>query len=160
MPLVALKLFQVFPKRGDAQNFRSDVATDESATTLLAVDSSGNVVQKTEGNISVSWDEIDDKPSTFNPSSHTHDDRYYTETEVDALLADTDTLFGDYSESGVDYEVKTPVGIDGAIFTMKATATIDVTVAGAGTIDGETSVTLYEGEALLLRSNGTEWMVS
>jgi hypothetical protein len=153
MPLVALKLFQVFPKRGDAQNFRSDVATDESATTLLAVDSSGNVVQKTEGNISVSWDEIDDKPSTFTPSSHTHDDRYYTETEIG-------TLFGDYAESAVDYVVPTPTDKDGGLFTMKATATIAVTVAGAGTIDGETSVTLYEGEALLLRSNGTEWMVS
>lgn len=32
------------------------------------------------------WDDIADKPSTFAPSAHTHDDRYYTETETDSLL--------------------------------------------------------------------------
>ena len=30
------------------------------------------------------WDRIEDKPSTFAPSSHNHDDRYYTETELNA----------------------------------------------------------------------------
>ena len=34
----------------------------------------------------VSWEEIENKPSTFTPSAHTHDDRYYTETEVNNLL--------------------------------------------------------------------------
>jgi hypothetical protein len=33
------------------------------------------------------WAGITDKPSTFSPSTHTHDDRYYTEGEVDTLLA-------------------------------------------------------------------------
>ncbi len=33
------------------------------------------------------WDEIVGKPATFTPTSHNHDDRYYTETEVDAALA-------------------------------------------------------------------------
>lgn len=28
------------------------------------------------------WDEIGSKPSSFPPSSHTHDDRYYTESEI------------------------------------------------------------------------------
>ena len=32
------------------------------------------------------WEGITNKPSTFPPSSHNHDDRYYTETEVDSLL--------------------------------------------------------------------------
>ena len=30
------------------------------------------------------WGEISGKPSTFTPSSHTHDDRYYTESEIDS----------------------------------------------------------------------------
>ena len=30
---------------------------------------------------SVTWDNVSGKPSTFSPSAHTHDDRYYTETE-------------------------------------------------------------------------------
>lgn len=35
---------------------------------------------------SYSWDEITDKPSSFTPVSHNHDDRYYTETEMDSKL--------------------------------------------------------------------------
>lgn len=35
---------------------------------------------------SYSWSEITSKPSTFTPSSHTHDDRYYTETEINTKL--------------------------------------------------------------------------
>lgn len=34
----------------------------------------------------IKWSEINGKPSTFTPSSHTHDDRYYTETEIDTKL--------------------------------------------------------------------------
>lgn len=37
--------------------------------------------------IDVSWSGISGKPSTFPPSSHTHDDRYYTETEIDTKLS-------------------------------------------------------------------------
>ena len=33
-----------------------------------------------------SWSSISGKPSTFAPSSHTHDNRYYTEAEVNNLL--------------------------------------------------------------------------
>lgn len=36
---------------------------------------------------SVDWDDVDNKPSTFAPSAHNHDDRYYTESEVDNLLS-------------------------------------------------------------------------
>lgn len=34
----------------------------------------------------VSWSNVSDKPSTFSPSSHTHDDRYYTESEINTKL--------------------------------------------------------------------------
>ena len=34
------------------------------------------------------WSAITSKPSTFAPSSHTHDDRYYTESEVNNKLKD------------------------------------------------------------------------
>ena len=36
------------------------------------------------------WSEVTGKPSTFTPSTHNHDDRYYTETEIDAKLGDID----------------------------------------------------------------------
>ena len=35
---------------------------------------------------SYSWTEITNKPSTFTPSTHTHDDRYYTESEINNKL--------------------------------------------------------------------------
>ena len=35
---------------------------------------------------SVAWTNVSDKPSTYTPSSHTHDDRYYTKSEVDTKL--------------------------------------------------------------------------
>lgn len=35
---------------------------------------------------SYSWSEITSKPSSYTPSSHTHDDRYYTETEINTKL--------------------------------------------------------------------------
>ena len=35
---------------------------------------------------SVAWSNVSDKPSTYAPSSHTHDDRYYTESEMNTKL--------------------------------------------------------------------------
>ena len=34
----------------------------------------------------VAWGNVSGKPSTFSPSSHTHDDRYYTESEINTKL--------------------------------------------------------------------------
>lgn len=36
---------------------------------------------------SVAWDNVSGKPSSYTPSSHTHDDRYYTESEIDTKLS-------------------------------------------------------------------------
>lgn len=36
---------------------------------------------------SVPWSGVTGKPGTFTPSSHTHDDRYYTESEIDSKLS-------------------------------------------------------------------------
>lgn len=33
-----------------------------------------------------SWGEVTGKPSSFTPSSHTHDDRYYTQSQIDSKL--------------------------------------------------------------------------
>ncbi|HBG49620.1 MAG TPA: hypothetical protein DDW90_09005 [Cyanobacteria bacterium UBA9971] len=41
---------------------------------------------KTVFNTFVDWGNILNKPSTFTPSSHNHDDSYYTEAETDILL--------------------------------------------------------------------------
>lgn len=41
---------------------------------------------------SVAWGNVSGKPSTYTPSSHTHDDRYYTETEINNKLGDLSSL--------------------------------------------------------------------
>ena len=39
-----------------------------------------------ESAASVPWSGVTGKPSSFTPSAHTHDDRYYTESEIDTKL--------------------------------------------------------------------------
>ena len=50
----------------------------------------GNFIGNLSGNAdsasSVPWSGITGKPSTFTPSDHTHDSRYYTESEIDTKL--------------------------------------------------------------------------
>lgn len=45
-----------------------------------------SVVSHASSASSVPWSGVSGKPSTYTPSSHTHDDRYYTESEVDSKL--------------------------------------------------------------------------
>ena len=45
------------------------------------------VLSVNEGSKTVDWSDVENKPTTFAPSAHTHDDRYYTESEVDTKLA-------------------------------------------------------------------------
>lgn len=47
---------------------------------------------------SVPWSGVTDKPSTFTPSAHTHDDRYFTKTEINTKLNDK----VDNSSTGAD----------------------------------------------------------
>lgn len=62
----------------------TNLETSENATQHeinLAIDSKIN-----SGGGSVDWSDIENKPSDYPPSSHNHDDRYYTEAEVDTAL--------------------------------------------------------------------------
>ncbi|KAB0553146.1 hypothetical protein, partial [Fusobacterium necrophorum] len=38
--------------------------------------------------IKLTWNSIQDKPETFPPDTHYHDDRYYTESEIDEKLGE------------------------------------------------------------------------
>lgn len=63
----------------------SNLETSENATQHeinLAIDSKIN-----SGGGSVDWSDIENKPSDYPPSSHNHDDRYYTESEIDTALS-------------------------------------------------------------------------
>ena len=47
----------------------------------------GSVAGNASSASSVPWSGITGKPSTYTPSSHTHDDRYYTESEINSKLS-------------------------------------------------------------------------
>lgn len=49
---------------------------------LLTTNISGNAATAS----SVTWGNVSGKPSAFTPASHTHDDRYYTESEINTKL--------------------------------------------------------------------------
>ena len=59
-------------------------------TGSVSLDGSANVsITTTVTNNSHThlWANITDKPSTFTPSAHTHDDRYFTESEINSKLS-------------------------------------------------------------------------
>ncbi len=65
----------------------------DNLTSTSAVDSlsanQGRVLKEMIDNklsASVPWSKITGKPGSYPPSAHTHDDRYYTEAEVNSLL--------------------------------------------------------------------------
>src|SRR5574344_2471814 len=81
----------------DGTNTSSAVSVNGSQAYSLNLPSTikatfvGNITGNVTGNCSgtagnVAWVNVSGKPSTYTPSSHTHDDRYYTEGEIDTKL--------------------------------------------------------------------------
>lgn len=72
--------YSVFPKTGEQNIIYIDTTNnltyywDDTSKTYKALD-----VQ--------TWDNLSGKPSTFPPSTHNHDNLYYTETEINTKLA-------------------------------------------------------------------------
>lgn len=50
----------------------------------------------------ISWADVTGKPSTYTPSSHTHDDRYYTENEVDNIADGVKSSACTYTNDGIE----------------------------------------------------------
>lgn len=87
---------QLLQSNGSAEPEWSDsIYIDSMNTGSLIVRGNSSFVSPINGDISgnaatassVAWGDVTGKPSTFAPSSHTHDDRYYTETEIDTKLS-------------------------------------------------------------------------
>lgn len=57
-----------------------------SYVASITASKTSSVVSHASSASSVPWSGVSGKPSTYTPSSHTHDDRYYTESEVDSKL--------------------------------------------------------------------------
>ena len=71
------------------------------------------IIKDTAGSASsVPWSGVTGKPSSYTPSAHTHDDRYYTESEINTKLAgksDISHTHDDryYTESEINSKVNT-----------------------------------------------------
>lgn len=76
---------------GEPTEYLKSAAVSGNTLTLTKKDNSTVVFTPTTGGggsaESVDWSNITNKPATFAPSAHNHDDRYYTENEVDTKLA-------------------------------------------------------------------------
>ena len=69
---------------GEPTEYLKGAAVSGNTLTLTKKDNSTVVFTPTE---KVDWPNVTNKPATFPPSAHNHDDRYYTESEVDTKLA-------------------------------------------------------------------------
>lgn len=76
---------------GEPTEYLKSAAVSGNTLTLTKKDNSTVVFTPTTGGggsaESVDWSNVTNKPATFPPSAHNHDDRYYTESEVDTKLA-------------------------------------------------------------------------
>lgn len=79
--------------KNDIQNGDTvKVGTDANAKMYLVIDDTklsseaGYTIYTARSATSVPWSGVTGKPSTFTPSAHTHDDRYYTESEINSKL--------------------------------------------------------------------------
>ena len=96
---------------------------------------------------SVAWGNVSGKPSSYPPSSHTHDDRYYTEAEVNTKLngkSNTGHIHDDryYTESETD--TKLGGKLDKTENAVSSTKLLNDTVQTAltGTSSPETGLTV------------------
>lgn len=110
--------------KSDIQNGDTvKVGTDANARMYFVIDDTklsseaGYTIYTAGSATSVPWSGVTGKPSTFTPSSHTHDDRYYTESEMNTKLAgksDTGHTHSQYLTSHQDISGKVNNNADGA----------------------------------------------
>jgi hypothetical protein len=96
-----------------------------------------NHVHPGGGGDAVTWDDVQNKPTTFPPSTHNHDDRYYTESEILALLA------------AIDYPVDSVNGKTGIVVINK-------TDVGLGNVDNTSDASKPISTATQTALNGKE----
>lgn len=116
---------------GEPTEYLKSAAVSGNTLTLTKKDNSTVVFTPTTGGggsaESVDWSNVTNKPATFPPSAHNHDDRYYTESEVDTkLAAKAGTAVATTSAAGLmsaadktklDNLSQTPITVDSALST-------------------------------------------
>ena len=95
---------------------RLDTGTMYIVVDTANLSNSKGYMEYTAGSASsVPWSGVTGKPETFTPSAHTHDDRYYTETEIDAKTSVLSASINSV-DSKVDANSADLTGIKGLTF--------------------------------------------
>lgn len=109
---------------GEPTEYLKGAAVSGNTLTITKKDNSTVVFTPNEN---VDWANVDNKPTTFTPSAHNHDDKYYTKSEVDTkLAAKAGTAVATTSAAGLmsaadktklDNLSQTPITVDSALST-------------------------------------------
>jgi len=89
-----------------AEEFIATLSPSEINVTLTLE----RTVNEPGGGGVTSWNDLEDKPATFPPSTHNHDDLYYTESEVNAIISAIRSLPMNY-KSGEYFLASRSVGV-------------------------------------------------
>lgn len=112
---------------------------------------------------SVPWSGVTSKPSTFPPSSHTHDDRYFTEVEVTTKLAGKVDAVSGKGLSTNDYTTAEKTKLAGLsnythpAYTSKASGLYKVTVDATGHVSQTVAVAKADITALGIPAQDTTY---
>lgn len=87
---------------------------------------------------SVPWSGVTEKPSSYPPASHNHDERYYTETEMNSKLAEKATK--------VHTHTKSEVGLGNVDNTADTTKSVKYAIS-AGSASSATALTSNAGSS-------------
>lgn len=105
----------------------------------------------------VPWDGVTGKPGTFTPSTHNHDDRYYTETEMNTKL--NGKADSGHTHTSIRMYNSNWSGTDGSITPVYANANKDYVNLSAGNDAGNkwphVSCQRINGHALNMSLSGT-----
>lgn len=120
-------------------SFTNGASIPTGFTSNATITTNSNSLQ---GNLT--WGEITGKPSTFTPSSHIHDDRYYTESEMNSKLngkANSNHTHSQYYDSGIsrtaNMVLAAPDGSNGgATFRKLVSADLPGNYAGSSSAGG------------------------
>lgn len=118
------------------------------------------------GQDTIDWSAITNRPSTFTPSSHNHDDRYYTESEVDSKLSGKSNTGHNHAWSEITSKPNTftpPIASPTALGGIKVGANLSITSDGtlnandnpASFIRKQERFTVASGQTVFNLSKGT-----
>jgi hypothetical protein len=137
-----------------------------AATATTAASCSGNAatattLQTARAINGVSFNGSADITVTANPNAHTHDDRYYTESEVNTLLADKQKINGQTISAGLNWNGNTGVQFSSIpLGVQKFTLLVEIWLHGFSSAPGLGVVNIGTTTSGLITWNASGVMAS